>query len=168
MYEIVSAAGLRRQIPDDYRYDAKKLKYLKHILHNVSVGLGTLTSALNEISRIKGPDISPDGLLGGVGYIISLKEIKQHLINSVHSLSDITDCIADELSNPKWNVGEDKEIKKLLKEKEEVDEKVEEEIGPSDVQDNQNPVEIAVMSSKRASIINSAVKKSLVNFVKNK
>jgi hypothetical protein len=93
----------------------------------VSVALGTLSSALNEFSRLKGPEISPDGMLGGVGYILPIREIKQTLNTSIHNLGNVADCVADELNNPRWNVKDDKEVKKLIKEKEDVEEKVEEQ-----------------------------------------
>ena len=128
--------GLRREIPADFSYNKKKLKHLQKVLHNVNVSLGTLVSALAELSRVKGRDISPDGMLGGLGYIIPLHEVKQTLISSVHSLGDVADCLADELTNPKWNAEEDPETKKVVKEKEEMEEQVEEkieEITPEDV-----------------------------------
>lgn len=131
-----TAAGVRREIPDDFKYNPKKLKNLKKILHNVTISLGTLTSSINEFAKLKGPEVSPDGLLGGIGYIIPLKEIKESFNTSVRSLSDIADCLADELTNPKWSVKDDKDVKKLIKEKEEAIkdvEEAEEEIGPDDL-----------------------------------
>jgi hypothetical protein len=126
--------GGRREIPDDFKYNTKKLKHLKGILHNVSVALGTLTAAFSEFSKFKGHDISPDGKLGGAGYILPLKDVKQSIQTAVQSLSDVADCIADELNNPRWEAKEDKEVKKLIKEKEEIVEKVEDEIiDPKDV-----------------------------------
>jgi len=128
--------GLRREIPEDFKYNKKKLKHLQRVLHNVNVSLGTLVSALAEISRVKGRDISPDGLLGGLGYIIPLHDLKQSIINSVHALGDISDCLADELTNPRWNAEDDPEVKKVVQEKEKIEEQVEEqieEITPEDV-----------------------------------
>ena len=87
---------------------------MKKVLHNVSIALGTLTSSLNEFSRVKGPDISPDGRLGGVGYIMALTDIKQTINSAVHNLGNIADCIADELTNPRWGASEDKEVKELI------------------------------------------------------
>ena len=52
-----AGAGTHRQISDDFKYNKAKIKHLKHILHNVTVALGTLTSAHNEFSKVKGPDI---------------------------------------------------------------------------------------------------------------
>lgn len=134
-------ASQRRNIPDDFRYNPKKLKHLKRILHNVSVALGTLTSSINEFSRMKSPEVSPDGLLGGVGYIIPIKDIKQSLVTSAHELSNIADCIADELTNPRWEAGDDTEVKKLIEEKEKAVEEVEEEIEPGDVVDSPKETE---------------------------
>jgi len=165
---IKTAAAGKRQIPDDYKYNPKKIKHLKHILHNVSVALGTLTSALNEFSRLKGPEISPDGLLGGVGYIIPIQDIKQALISSIHSLGNVADSIADELTNPKWNIQDDKEVKKLIEEKEDVLEKVEEEINPDDVMTAKEELidqDINKEASiKKANVLTAAVKKELMSF----
>jgi hypothetical protein len=117
-----AAAGLRREISDDFKYDKKKLKHLHRILHNVNIAVGTLGSALSEFSRVKGPAISPDGLLGGLGYIMPIKNVKEVITTSVHSLSEIADSLADELTNPHWNAEDDKETKEVLKEKEKVEE----------------------------------------------
>lgn len=134
LFKQAAAGAQKREIPDDFKYNAKKLKHLKHVLHNVTVALGTLTSSLNELSRVKGRDLSPDGLLGGKGYIMSFKEIKQQINGSVHELSNIADCIADELTNPRWDAKDDKEVKKLIKQKEDVEEQVEEvqELDPNE------------------------------------
>ena len=45
--------GLRREIPDDFAYNKKKIKHLQRVLHNVNVSLGTLVSALAEMSKVK-------------------------------------------------------------------------------------------------------------------
>jgi len=123
-----TGATLRREIPEDFQYNKKKLKHLKRILHNVNVALGTLVSAHNEFSRIKGPEFSPDGLIGGFGYILPIKDIKETLNGCIRNLSDISDSIADELTNPHWDAEDDTEVKKLIKEKEEIEEQVEEEV----------------------------------------
>jgi hypothetical protein len=186
MKTATSAAG-RREIPEDYKYKPAKIKHLKKVLHNVSVALGTLTSSLNEFSRIKGPDISPDGRLGGVGYIMALTDIKQSINSAVHNLSNVADCIADELTNPRWEASEDKEVKELIKEKDDAVEKVDEvsdDINPDDLVTNEEgePEEenkpeksepekepekkpIQVEKEKEANtILASAVRKSLINF----
>jgi hypothetical protein len=173
-----STSNSRREIPEDYEYNPKKIKHLKHILHNVSVAVGTLTSAFNEFSRFKGPDISPDGRLGGSGYVLPLKDIKQSIQNSVYGLSDVADCLADELTNPRWGVKDDKEVKQLLKEKDDVVEKVDDEVAPKDdispedvtgnPEDNEEDADIpdmeVKMSNTKKNVLASAVRQSLLNF----
>lgn len=128
-----SGNGLRREINEDFKYDKKKLKHLTFVLHCVNVSLGALVSALSRFSKLRGPTISPDGMLGGLGYVMPIKEIKLALHDIVEKLSDIQDSIADEMNNPRWEAASNAEVKKVLKEKEEVEEKVEEEISPGDV-----------------------------------
>lgn len=168
-----SAGGVRRQINDDFQYDKKKVKHIQFVLHNVNVSLGALVSALSRFSKIRGPSISPDGLLGGLGYIMTIKDIKAALNQIVRDLSDIQDTLADELTNPRWNAASDAETKKLLKEKEEVEEKVEEmesepeDILPDDVVTS-NDVKVAKDLSKKAEdFLAKAVKDSLKNFISN-
>ncbi len=117
--------GLQREIPEDAEYDASKLKHLKKILHNINIAVGNLTGASKEFSLLKGPDISPDGMLGGKGYIKTVREIKEALATSVHTLADVGDTLVDELNNPKWGI-KDKELEKVEKEKAEIDEQAEE------------------------------------------
>jgi len=110
---------------EGFQYDKSKAKILKKVLHNVNVSLGTLIGAMREISIIRGSEISPDGKLGGKGFIMSFKEIKQIINESVGNLSDVTDTLSDELTNPMWGLSS-AEKKKVKKEKEEVAEDVEE------------------------------------------
>jgi len=126
-----AAAGLRREITNDFKYDKKKIKHLQKILHNVNVALGTLGSAMGEFSRVKGPAISPDGLIGGLGFIMPIKNVKEVLTTSIHTLSEVADSLADELSNPHWQAKDDKETKKVIKEKEEVEEETQKALEPN-------------------------------------
>jgi hypothetical protein len=166
-----AAAGLRREISEDFKYDKKKIKHLQRILHNVTVALGTLNSALNEFSRIKGPAISPDGLLGGLGYIMPIKNVKEVLTTSVHNLSDVADSLADELTNPHWQAEEDKETKELIKEKEKVEEETQEILDkpedfdvdvPEDSSEDINPDEIKTSEEIKV----ACADKVLLNYVK--
>ena len=100
-----------------FEYDKTKAKVLKKALHNINVSLGTLISAMKDISMIRGSEITPDGKLGGKGFIMSFKEIKQTLNEAIGKLSDVTDTLADELTNPMWGLSptEKKVVKKEQK-----------------------------------------------------
>lgn len=109
----------------DFEYDKSKAKVLKKVVHNINVSLGTLLAAMRELAMLKGSDITPDGKLGGRGFIMSFKDMKSSLNNSISELSDITDTLADELTNPKWGLST-KDVKSIKKEQEIVEDKEEE------------------------------------------
>lgn len=115
----------------DFEYDSSKALVLKKALHNINVSLGTLISAMKELSILRGSEITPDGMLGGRGFIMPFKEIKAKINTAVTELSDVTDTLADELTNPKWGLS-DNEKKKVKQENEQIEEEVQqvEEIVP--------------------------------------
>jgi hypothetical protein len=115
--------GLSRNL-DGFEFDKSKAKILKDSLHNMNVALGTLISAMKELAILRGSDITPDGKIGGRGFIMEYKEIKSIVNRVIEDLSNVTDSIADELTNPKWGL-KDKELKVVEKEKEDVEEEKE-------------------------------------------
>jgi len=170
-----NTTGLRREITNDFKYDKKKQKHIEFVLHNVNVSLGALVSALGRFSKVKGPDISPDGMLGGLGYIMPIKDIKNALNQMVRDLSDIQDSLGDELTNPKWG-NKSKETEKILKEKEKIEEKVEDmeedslDIDPNDVVTS-NELAIpktASIDKESEDYLQKAVSNSLVSFYQKK
>jgi hypothetical protein len=118
---------------DGFDYDPSKATVLKKALHNINVSLGTLISAMKELSILRGSEITPDGMLGGRGFIMPFREIKMKINAAITDLSDVTDTVADELTNPKWGLS-DLDRKKVKQETENIDEKVEEveEVAPGD------------------------------------
>ena len=108
-----------------FEYDKSKALLLKKALHNINVSLGTLISAMKELSILRGSEVTPDGKLGGRGFVMPFKELKAKLGTAITDLSDITDTLADELTNPNWELS-DNEKKKVKKENEIIEEKVEE------------------------------------------
>ncbi|MBD3261290.1 MAG: hypothetical protein GF334_06330 [Candidatus Altiarchaeales archaeon] len=115
-----------------FEYDKSKAKHLKRALHNINVSLGTLLAAMKDLALLRGSDITPDGLLGGRGFIMNYREMKSHLNEAIGNLSDVTDTLADELNNPKWGLSKS-EMHAVKKEKEEVLDKVDdaEDVGES-------------------------------------
>jgi hypothetical protein len=133
--------GIHREL-DGFDYDKSKAKILKDGLHNMNVALGTLLSAQKDLSILRGSDITPDGKIGGRGFIMEFREIKSTLNRTIEDLSNVTDSIADELKNPKWGLKE-KEKEVVEKEKELVEEKKE------DVLDTQNPQDLTKDTSSQ-------------------
>lgn len=102
MPPAAGGGGDRRNIPQDHPFDAAALKPMAKTLWAASVSLGHALTAFRHLNRLKSATISPDGMLGGRGYIISVKDLRQMLYAACESLSTITDTLHDELQAPHW------------------------------------------------------------------
>jgi hypothetical protein len=118
------ASGELRRNLEGFEYDSSKAKVLKKALHNLNVSLGAMISAMRDMAILRGSEITPDGMLGGRGFIMSFKEMKATLNDAITNLSDMTDTLADELTNPKWGLSPN-EKEKVKEEQEVIDDKVE-------------------------------------------
>jgi hypothetical protein len=116
--------GMSRDIRG-FEYDPSKATVLKKALHNINVSLGTMISAMKDLSILRGSDITPDGMLGGRGFIMPFKDVKAKINTAITELSDVTDTLADELTNPKWGLS-DSDKKKVKQENEIVEEEIQE------------------------------------------
>ena len=97
-----------RQIDSDFVFNAKHLKPLAKSMRSALMALGHTTSAYNRFVKIKSRNISPDGSLGGRGYIQKIPDMRRQLMNCVEALSAFTDTVFDELQAPHWDPAEDK------------------------------------------------------------
>jgi hypothetical protein len=132
---------------DGFDYNKSKAKILKNALHNLNVALGTLISAMKDLAILRGSDLTPDGKLGGRGFIMEFREIKSIINKSIEDLSNVTDSIADELTNPQWGLKE-KEVETVEKEQEVVEEKKEqvEDLTPGETPEGKpQPIQNEVM-----------------------
>lgn len=116
-----------RVLPEAYEYNPRAKKPLAKVLWSVSVALGHLISAHSTFSKIKAVSISPDGKLGGSGFIQDLKGMRKQMTEGVEMLSAIQDTLYDELKAPHWeakSIGisktEDAEAEQLLDESDQI------------------------------------------------
>jgi hypothetical protein len=93
----------KREIDSDFVFNANYLKPLAQTMRASLMALGHATSAHNTFVKIKSSDISPDGSLGGRGYIQKISDMRRNLMNVVEALSSLTDTMYDELKAPHWN-----------------------------------------------------------------
>jgi hypothetical protein len=119
--------SLKREIPKGHEFDSKAIKPLARTLFSSSVALGHAVTAYKEFARIKSSSISPDGMLGGKGYVLRVKDIRAKFQQACELLSALTDTLHDELHGPHWStkvldVGKNdaEDIKELLGESDEI------------------------------------------------
>lgn len=91
-----------RNIPKGHDFNKKALKPLAKALFASSISLGHALTAYRHISRLKSVTVSPDGKLGGQGYVMDLGEMRKKLFEVSEGLSAIADTLYDELQAPHW------------------------------------------------------------------
>jgi hypothetical protein len=113
----------------DYQFNPTNLKPLAKTLRAALSALGHAESAYSTFTKIKSSTISPDGSLGGRGYIMKISEIRRQLMNAVEVLSSITDTLYDEMRAPHWDPAieeqgtrERDEVKDIMSDAEEIKE----------------------------------------------
>jgi len=95
-------APSNRQIPKTHKYDPQALKPLAKMLWAMSVSLGHALQAFRIFNRVKSSTVSPDGMVGGRGYIMKVTELRQKIYEAVEALSAVSDTIHDEVNAPHW------------------------------------------------------------------
>lgn len=93
---------------EGFRWDPEVLKTLARILWSAQRSHSYAMAALRLFSRMPSSNFSPDGLLGGRGYIQAVKDMRGNLATSVETLSAITDTIYDEINADHWKLVSDR------------------------------------------------------------
>jgi len=111
-----------RDFPQEYTYKPKNVKVLAKCLRSTMMALGHAHSAHTRFSKLKSVDISPDGNLGGRGYMSRIPRMRRQYANVLEALSGLADTLYDEIRAPHWQA-----VEKALppKEREEIEDIVE-------------------------------------------
>lgn len=94
----------QREITNGFEFSPAKLKPLAKCLRATLMALGHTQSAYHDFTKIKSAQISPDGNLGGKGYIQQITEMRRTYMNVSEALSALSDTIYDEINAPHWAV----------------------------------------------------------------
>ena len=93
---------MQREI-GEFQFRQSLLKPLSATLRAALMAMGHAISANNTFAKIKSADISPDGALGGKGYIQKIADIRRAFMNVVEALSAVSDTLYDEIKAPHWH-----------------------------------------------------------------
>lgn len=117
----------QREIGEDFTFRSKYLKPLSLCLRATLMAMGHTISAQNTFAKIKSADVSPDGSLGGKGYIQKITDMRRAYMNAVEALSALSDTLYDEIKAPHWHNDtpaggprEREEVQEILQDAEEV------------------------------------------------
>lgn len=118
-----------RQIDTAFVFNARHIKPLALVLRSTLMALGHATSAHSRFVKVKSCNVSPDGALGGRGYIQKIPDMRRQLMNVVEALSALSDTLYDELNAPHWSPQADtlnprdrEEVKEIVEDVKEIKE----------------------------------------------
>jgi hypothetical protein len=91
-----------RKITPDFAFNPKNTKPLAKVLRSTNAALGHAMAAYSVFTKLKSADISPDGALGGKGYIQKIADMRRSYMNLTEALSALSDTLYDEIRAPHW------------------------------------------------------------------
>lgn len=104
-----------------FQWDPNSLRNLAKILWATERAHSFGIAALRLFSRMPASEISPDGLLGGRGYIQPIKEMRAKLAQSIELVSEFSDTLHDEINASHWAASEgEPEVQEIIQDVEEV------------------------------------------------
>lgn len=112
----------QRNMDPNHTYNQKCNKNITKVLRSTLSSLGHAMSAYSTFAKIKSRDISPDGNLGGRGYIMEIKAIRRQYMNVVEALSAMSDTLYDEITADHWQVEQNKMLNQVMEEIEDMKE----------------------------------------------
>tara|TARA_Y100001970_G_scaffold293232_1_gene438683 strand:- start:4744 stop:5370 length:627 start_codon:yes stop_codon:yes gene_type:complete len=110
----------QRTMDPNHTFNQKCNKNIAKVLRSTLSALGHAMSAYSTFAKIKSRDISPDGNLGGRGYIMEIKAIRRQYMNVVEALSAMSDTLYDEITADHWKVEQNKMLNQVMEEIEEM------------------------------------------------
>jgi hypothetical protein len=104
-----------------YEWSSDALRNLAKILWAVERSHSYGIAALRLFSRMPASEFSPDGLLGGRGYIQPVKEMRAKLGQSIELVSEFADTVHDEINASHWaGAGGEPEVQEIIQDVEAV------------------------------------------------
>jgi hypothetical protein len=89
-----------------FEFNPKNLKPLAETLRATLLAMGHALSAYTSFTKLKSAQVSPDGSLGGKGYIQKITEMRRAYMNACEALSALSDTLYDEIHAPHWDSAE--------------------------------------------------------------
>ena len=109
-----------RVMDRSHSFNKKCSKNIAKVLKSTLMSLGHAMTAYSVFAKIKSRDISPDGNLGGRGYIMEIKAVRRQYMNVVEALSAISDTLYDEITADHWADAQGRLVQEVLEEVEEI------------------------------------------------
>jgi hypothetical protein len=110
----------QRNMHPNHVFNAKCNKVLAKVLRSTLSSLGHAMSAYSAFAKIKSRDVSPDGNLGGRGYIMEIKAMRRQYMNIVEALSALSDTLYDEITADHWGALQESVVDNMMSDIEDI------------------------------------------------
>ena len=100
--------SLKRDLKGAPPYDTANIAYISNMIGYLCSALELVRKSLDEFTSINSDAVSPDGMLGGKGHVMGVRDVKSNMADMVVDLSNLLDTLSDELNNPGWGLDEAK------------------------------------------------------------
>lgn len=114
-----------RNIPRGYEFEPDGAKVLIKLLRSTTMALGHALSAYTQLTKAKSREFSPDGMIGGTGYVKKISGIRQEYNNIIEALSSLSDTYYDEITAEHWKASMEEEPEDVRREVDEMLDSVE-------------------------------------------
>ena len=114
---------------ETFKFQDNGIKSVANVYKFLAQAFMNLVKANNVFAACKSSQISPDGKLGGKGYIKPIKEIREDFSVAVNILSELIDTFHDEINSPYWKkttIEDNPIVKEILSEADQIIDKAEE------------------------------------------
>lgn len=97
-----SGFNIGRENLENFKLGDKGQKSIAKTYKHLATAFANMIQATNTFNRMKSSQISPDGKIGGKGFVTSLKDVRISLSNTTNILSELIDSFYDEINSPYW------------------------------------------------------------------
>jgi hypothetical protein len=94
--------NVRREGLETYKFKESGMKAIAKTYKHLADAFLASTKAMGTFTSCKSSEVSPDGKLGGQGYIKPVKEIRKSLAECINLMSELIDTFHDEVNSPYW------------------------------------------------------------------
>jgi predicted transcriptional regulator len=109
----------QREGLEGFKFKDKGIRSIATTYKSLAESFMLLSKASNIFTSCKSSEISPDGKMGGKGYVLSIKDIRTLMAQTLNIMSELVDTFHDEVNSPYWKkttVEDNPIVKELLSE----------------------------------------------------
>lgn len=87
---------------EGFKFNDQGIKTIAQTYKHLAAAFMNLVKANNLFASCKSSQVSPDGKLGGKGYIQPIKDIRESFSILTNTMSELIDTFHDEVNSPYW------------------------------------------------------------------